>query len=101
MIYAYECSSCKKQFDVIKPVSQIDDKEYCECKAEAKRIFVPPKLYFNNLKVQDPYFSTALGEMVKDDHDLRRKAKERGLTEIGNELGALKEGMKPKTKEYD
>lgn len=85
MIYEYHCEKCNKSVDIAKPVKDYDKDEFCECGYLMQRHFAPQKIHLYNTKVQESYFSHALGKVVKGDNDLRQQAKQRGWIEVGNE----------------
>jgi putative FmdB family regulatory protein len=98
MIYEYICPKCKIKSDVIKPVSEYRRLEYCDvCKAELTRVLSSPQLM--NTKVEDPYYSVALGTVVKDKKHEARIARSKGLIEVGNE-DVKKHIQPPKPVEY-
>lgn len=83
--YLYECVSCRDRWDVIKPISQLDEPERCEkCDALGER--KPVRVNFNgaadwNTQTWNP----ALGCYTKNTLHARKIAKDRGYEEIGNE----------------
>ncbi len=84
IVYAYKCESCGASFDIVKPVSQYDADENCQCGYLATRIPFPQKIHLGRTAVESPYFNHALGQVCTDS-EARKIAKERGLIEVGNE----------------
>lgn len=98
MLYGYQCTACNTEWEVIKPVAEIDSPETCEkCGALGKRQ-ISGGQHIIGAKVQDPYFSHALGEVVKNDAHARKIAKQKGMIEIGNESQTH---LKPTLHKYD
>lgn len=85
MIYEYQCKTCSKTCDIIKPAAEFNRQEFCPaCKSEMARLF-RPKIHLHNTQVHHPYYSIALGDVVKNPKDERTKASDRGMVEIGSE----------------
>ena len=86
MVYAYRCSTCGHEFDVIKRASDYDKEEACErCTSPAIREFVPQKLHLVHTKVQEAEYNPGLGCVTKSRQHRAEICKEKGLEEIGNE----------------
>jgi putative FmdB family regulatory protein len=84
--YPYRCSACAHEFEVIKSVKFIDDPETCEkCNASAERYISSRQSFYGASDWDNAHFSPVLGEVVRNNAEVRRKAKERGLIEVGNE----------------
>lgn len=96
MIYPYECSSCGYQFEVIKSVRQIDDKEDCPvcCKLdpastpECRRCIGRTTLMAVNDWTES--WNPAFGKIVKNkahQREILAELKDQGknFVEIGNE----------------
>ncbi len=89
MIYEYHCSKCKDEFDVVKPVADIDRQELCPvCQTKAKRAFVPKHLFLNKTQVTHPEWNPGLGVVVKNERHKRYLMESRNLQEIGNDYGS-------------
>lgn len=89
MVYEYRCTSCKKRFDVIKSVRDIDINETCpKCGDFAERLFIPARVYFSGTKVENAEFNPAFGQVVKGKRHRQELAKRHGLIEIGNDYGS-------------
>lgn len=87
MIYGYKCISCRKVFDVIKSVRDIDVNEFCpSCDSPAEREFVPQKVFFSGTKVEDAEFNHGLGAVTKSKKHREELAKRKGLVEVGNDF---------------
>ncbi len=86
-IYDYKCKHCQDTFEVTKRIADADVIESCpHCETACDktcRIIYSHEFYGE--KPEEPFYSAALGKMVKGKNDLRRKAKEKGWVEIGNE----------------
>lgn len=85
--YAYLCGFCGAEFDVVRPMSQIDDAAVCpECKvANSKQARQLTRTHFYGAKVEDAYRCPALGKVITSKRQRDEEAKRRGLIEIGNE----------------
>ena len=82
MIYDYYCDRCQRAKDIIKPVSEYNTYEYCDCGFEMRKLFSVQKAIIDKIDAQ---FCPALGQVVKSNAERRQLAKERGLQEVGNE----------------
>jgi len=84
--YPYRCD-CEHEFDVYKPMENIDDLEVCpKCNTEltkSNRMIVGGTFYGE--KVEESAYCPALGTVVKNSKHRATIAKERNLVEIGNE----------------
>jgi putative FmdB family regulatory protein len=87
-LYDYKCKACSHEFSIGKRIADIDTLETCPgCKVECdktNRVITKGREFYGE-KPDEPFYSVALGKMVKGQSDLRRQAKDRGLIEIGNE----------------
>lgn len=92
MIYAYNCNACGSNFVVNKPMAQASEPAYCDCGEVGSKQFFAPQII--GAKVEDNYWSHALGKVVPSKAQERAKAKELGYIEVGNE--DPKKYMKPK-----
>lgn len=89
MVYAYKCSKCDAQFDIVKSVKDIDLAEHChKCQAPAIREFTPKKLHLSKTTVRHAEFNPGLGQVVKNDYHKKEILKRKGLVEIGNDYGS-------------
>lgn len=89
MIYAYRCIECKKAFDVVKSVKDIDCNENCpKCGEFAEREFCPQKIHLSGTRVTHPEFNPGLGAVVKNKQHKDRLMKERNVVEVGNDYGS-------------
>lgn len=87
MIYGYTCSECRKKFDVIKSVKDIDQNENCpKCGEFGIRDFCPEKIHFTGTKVTHAEFNPGLGAVVKNARHKDRLMKEKNVVEIGNDF---------------
>lgn len=41
-VYPYKCLDCGKEFDVLKPMSEYDTEETCECGGKTGRVVTAP-----------------------------------------------------------
>ena len=69
MIYPYQCRQCKKMFDVIKSVADIDKPETCECGAIAERYIVAAMIG----SVEKGHYNPAFGKYIRNKHHLRNE----------------------------
>lgn len=101
MIYEYSCEKCQKSVDVVKPLADYDRVEMCPTCSDTKmiRAFAPTRTHLYGTKVEEAYFSHALGQVVKGDTHARQIAKQKGLIELGNENPH--KHLKPKLHSYD
>lgn len=87
--YEYECtnSRCGKEFEVIKRVAEIDNPEVClTCGDDAKRFISKRQHFYGASDWNKLEWNPGLGQWVDGGSKARAKiAKERGLTEVGNE----------------
>ncbi len=85
--YAYLCQACSADFDVVCPISEIDNRVECPrcavANGKAQRQLTRTSFY--GAKVEDASYDPGLGMVVKSDKHRRDEAKARGLIEIGNE----------------
>lgn len=80
--YPYLCKMCQREFDVVKPVAEIDTPERCECGGlDTVRLIALSNLEKSSM--QQPYFEPALGCEIKGKGHRERILKERGLEEVG------------------
>lgn len=103
MIYVYNCPSCDTKEEIIKPLSQIDEVEYCSQGHTMTRILS----WQGQMKMGDlsfvPMYQPAFGKVISSPRQLkdqlRRENGEKGveLVEVGNE----RPKYTPKRKEYD
>lgn len=83
--YPYECLSCRKEFDIIKSVSHLDDPEACPtCGGSETKRFIS-RTYFYGASDWDSSFNYGLGCVTKSRSHREKIIKERGLIEVGNE----------------
>ena len=89
MVYAYKCSKCGRNFDIVKSVKDIDLAETCpSCESPAIRDFAPKKIHLSKTKVTHAEFNPGLGKVVKNEHHKKELCKQLGVTEIGNDYGS-------------
>jgi putative FmdB family regulatory protein len=96
MVYVYDCRKCDADFDVIKPVTEMENNEFCPaCGSPGERRFVPSRVFFSKTNAE---YNPALGKVTKNAKHRAEVAKRMGLVEIGNDYG-----NKPDTihKEFD
>ncbi len=64
----------------------MEDPEKCSrCGREAKREFVPSRVYFNGTSVQHAEYNPGLGCVVRNSSHRKELCKIKGVEEIGNE----------------
>lgn len=95
MTYEYECTTCKRRFDVIKPVRDMDVNEYCPaCDEPAVRQFMPKRVYFSGTKVTFAEYNPGLGQVVNNAYERSEAAKRLGVVEVGNDYGSAENMQK-------
>lgn len=83
MIYAYRCTECSHDFDVIKSHTEYKTPENCpKCSIVAQKVFTIPQLLVKN---EEPEYNPGLGCIVKNSAHRKEIAKHKGLIEVGNE----------------
>ena len=87
MIYPQVCDLCHHEFEVIKSYKDIERPEPCpECKApETTRVIARSQSFSGESDWDSCHYSYALGKVVRNNAELKKEAKRRGLTEVGNE----------------
>lgn len=40
-LYSYECTGCGKKIDIMKPISECDQTEFCECGSQLRMLPAP------------------------------------------------------------
>lgn len=98
MIYLYGCDGCNEEFDIIKPVAEMDAVENCPTSGTIMVRLVKPKIHLHNTGVQDKVWQPALGRAASTS-ELRNVAKEKGWVEVGNEKVA--DHVTPYSKPYE
>lgn len=94
MTYEYHCP-CGYEFDVIKHHSDMERPEHCEkCKREAKRQFVPRKVYFSGTSVNHAEYNPGLGMVIENKAHLIDECKRRDVIPIGNDYGSADKMVK-------
>jgi putative FmdB family regulatory protein len=87
MVYAYLCTKCPCEFDVIKSVKDMDVNEFCpNCEAPGERQFIPKRVFFSGTSVQHAEFNHGLGAVTKNKAHRDELAKRKGLVEVGNDF---------------
>lgn len=88
MIYPYRCQACKYEFDVVKSVKEIDNEERCEkCDSLADR-YISRTYFYGASDWNTAEFNPGLGCVTFGSKDRAKKAKERGLEEVGNDYSS-------------
>lgn len=83
--YPYECLSCKHEFDIIKSVASIDDKEACpSCHGEDTKRYIS-RTHFYGASDWDSSYNYGLGCVTKSRTHRNQIIKQRGLIEVGSE----------------
>lgn len=89
MIYCYQCLDCKRSFDVVKLVKDIDRNETCpRCGEFATREFAPQRIHLSKTKVTHAEYNPGLNAVVKNERHKDYLLKEKGVVEIGNDFGS-------------
>lgn len=85
MIYTYECSDCKEQFELHRPVSDYDKRADCPtCLGDSKLVITASK-HFIGASRQDKTWDPAFGKVISGREHRREEAKKNGWIELGNE----------------
>lgn len=86
MIYPYQCTSCRHEFEVIKSVRDIESPENCPvCDIISIRTIARSQSFFGATDWDTRHYNHALGMVVRSNKEAQKIARERGLVEIGNE----------------
>jgi len=84
--YPYECNKCRKEWDVYKPLADIDRKEVCLCCGSDDTI---RRIALTNFFGADDWdkaeYNPAFGKVIRNRKHRDAEAKARGMIEIGNE----------------
>lgn len=85
-VYPYSCKECTHDFEVAKPLSDIDVNERCpECSGDTRRTVSKYAGFYGAGEWDINKFDPAFGCAIKSATHRKRLAKERGWTEVGNE----------------
>lgn len=88
MIYLYACEKCDIEFDVSKPLSDLDRAESCtNCGNIASRQVTAPMCLIGTA-VESPEYNHGLGCVTKSSKHRAEIAKSRGLVEIGSDFSS-------------
>lgn len=83
MMYPYKCDPCKIEFDIIKPIRDCSNEEFCpECKIKARRIYSFSQIMVDRTK---PEYYHSFGKVVKNKREKEYLMKKHDVVEIGNE----------------
>lgn len=82
--YPYRCHSCSALFEIVKPVSAIDEPTTCKCGAFAVR-YIGRTNFTGASDWNKQTFHPALGCFTKSDAHARKIARARGMEEVGTE----------------
>jgi len=86
LIYPYHCLKCDHDFEVIKRVADIDNAEPCEaCSGETERQIGGGQHFYGESDWDTAQWCPTMGCEIKSNAHRRQIAKDRGLTEVGNE----------------
>lgn len=86
MIYEYRCKDCLHNFDVVKPVRDLELTHECPaCGFEETVRLFSPKIYISGAKVEDAEYNPGLGCVIKNKNHRAEVAKQKDLIEVGNE----------------
>lgn len=84
--YQYKCPACEIEFDVVKDVDLIDTLEVCptcgRSNIEGSFRIIRARQFYGE-KSDDPFYSIALGKVVKSKKAQSAEAKSRGWEELG------------------
>jgi putative FmdB family regulatory protein len=82
--YPYRCKGCEYEFDVIKSVADIDEKEICiKCgEGQTKRLIAISNLEKSSM--QQPYYEPTLGCVIKGKSHKKQILRQKGLEEVGS-----------------
>lgn len=85
MLYDYECEKCDKREEIIKPMANASDPEFCQsCGNRLIRIY-SSNIHLTGTKVKDAEYYHAFGKVIKNDYERSEEIKRRGVIEVGNE----------------
>ena len=87
MIYPYKCTVCYNDFEVIKPLRNIDDIERCGCGGLGERC-ISRFASFSKLAAGDwdtAHYNPAFGQRFRNNGEAKKEAKRLGFTEVGTE----------------
>lgn len=86
MIYEYRCKDCSHNFDVVKPVRDLDVDHECPACGhdETVRLF-SSNIHIVGAAVQHAEYNPALGCVIKNKQHRADVAKSKDLVEVGNE----------------
>jgi putative FmdB family regulatory protein len=83
--YGYICKDGHR-FDIIKSVRMIDDPESCpDCQSLETKREIQRTTFYGASDWDNVTYNPGLGCVTRNAKDAARKAKERGLVEVGNE----------------
>lgn len=88
MIYPYTCTSCAKNFEIVKPLSRIDDTEICtDCGKAAIRVLAKSASFSRSAAADwdNAHYNPALGKTVRNNSEANKIAKSMGMTAMGDE----------------
>lgn len=86
-LYKYECQDCQIINDIVKPMSESSREEKCDkCSTILRRIYT--SFHVIGASVENAEYNPGLGCVVKNKRHREEIAKQRGLTEIGNDFGS-------------
>lgn len=86
--YAYLCRGCGADFDVIRPISEIDAEAVCTACAASNNSSarqLPSRTHVYGAAVEDAVYDPVFGQVIKDKKHRAAEAKARGWIEVGNE----------------
>jgi putative FmdB family regulatory protein len=86
LIYEYQCQECLHNFEVVKPVRDMERVEHCPACGvhETVRLF-RPRIHIHGAKVEDAEFNPGLGQVIKNKNHRAEVARQKGLVEVGSE----------------
>ncbi len=86
MTYSYGCKDCRKEFDVIKSVRNIDDIECCPgCGSDKTERYISRTSFYGAGGWDSAEYNPAFGKVIRNPQHRAAEAKARGWEEIGNE----------------
>lgn len=86
MRYDYSCKNCQNEFEVIKPLRDLDNPETCSSCGSCETVRVVRRFHFYGANDWDKAeFNPAFGCIVRNNLHRKELAKRHGYEEIGNE----------------
>jgi putative FmdB family regulatory protein len=86
VIYPYRCGQCACEFEVVKPLAEIDRLERCTgCGSEETARYIARTHFYGASDWDRAEFNPGLGCVVRNRFHRAELARRQGLVEVGNE----------------